>query len=111
MNLMRGMLLFSCAVMATAGASYGQDVEVVLARSGTKPKVLNLRKGETTRLMLKSADGEHCFTVDALRVEKRVIPDAVTILDLTPDRAGSFPFYCCLEPEAEGLRGRVVVSE
>jgi hypothetical protein len=27
------------------------------------------------------------------------------------DRAGSFVFYCCLEPDASSLKGRIVVGE
>lgn len=104
------MLLVFCALLGAFSAS-AEDVEVVLSRASVKPKVLNLRKGETTRLTLKTADGEHCFAIDALRVEKRVVAGKATVLELTPDRAGTFPFYCCLEPDAEALRGKVVVSE
>ncbi len=105
------MLLVFCAASGAASAALAEDVELVLSRTSVKPKVLNLRKGETTRLVLKTADGEHCFAVDALRVEKRVVPGKATVLELTPDRAGTFPSYCCLEPDVEALRGRVVVSE
>lgn len=105
------MLLVFCALSGGAVLASAEDLEVVASRGGVRPKLLNLRKGETTRLVLKTADVEHCFAVDALRVEKRVVPGKATILELTPDRAGSFPFYCCLEPEAEALRGKVVVSE
>ena len=42
-------------------------------KAGFKPKVLKLRKGDTTHLVLKSGDGEeHCFAVDELRIEKRI---------------------------------------
>lgn len=105
------MLLVFCALAGGSALAGAEDVEVVASRAGVKPKVLNLRKGETTRLVLKTADGEHCFAIDALRVEKRVVAGKSTILELTPDRAGTFPFYCCLEPDVEALRGKVVVSE
>ncbi len=108
---LRAVLLSFLALGGCAAVAAGEDVEVVLARSGARPKVLNLRKGETTRLVLKSGDAEHCFAIDALRVEKRVVQGKTTMLDLTPDRAGTFPFYCCLEPDVEALRGKVVVAE
>jgi hypothetical protein len=36
-----------------------------------------------------------------------------TRLELTPERAGTFPFYCCLEggQQAERERGELVVTE
>ncbi len=51
--------------------------------------------------------------MDALRVEKRIVPGRTTAVDLTPDRVGTFPFYCCLESgkAAEVERGRLIVSE
>jgi heme/copper-type cytochrome/quinol oxidase subunit 2 len=56
---------------------------------------------------------EHCFAIDAFRVEKRVRPGRPTRLDIVPDRAGTFEFYCCLETgEAAGAeRGELVVTE
>jgi hypothetical protein len=35
--------------------------------------VVNVRKGQPVRLLLSSADGEHCFALDAFRIEKRVV--------------------------------------
>lgn len=102
------------ALACLAGAGAAQDaLEVVASREGFRPKTLKLRKGETVRILLKTADEEHCFAVDALRVEKRILPGRATPLDLTPDQAGSFPYYCCLESgrAAEVQRGQLVVTE
>jgi len=101
------------AVSATAGAPQRDEgvVRVVASQRGFRPGVLSLRKGEAVRLVLSTADAEHCFAVDAFRVEKRILPGRTVTLDLTPDRAGTFPFYCCLEPDNGALQGRVVVAE
>lgn len=105
-------LLLALGLALVAGKAFTQEaIDVTLSRAGVNPDTLRLRKGETVRLTLKTADEEHCFAVDALRVEKRVQPGRVTILDLTPDKAGSFPVYCCLEPENAALRGRLIVAE
>lgn len=84
---------------------------MVASRSGFKPKLLNLRKGEPAKLVLSTSDDEHCFAVDALRIEKRIAPGKATSLDVTPERAGTFQFYCCLEPDNDALRGKIVVAE
>jgi len=90
-----------------------RTVEVVVSRSGFAPVTVEARKGETIHLRLTSGDQEHCFALEAFRIEKRVAPGRTTAVDLTPDRAGSFPFYCCLESgaAAETERGRLVVGE
>jgi heme/copper-type cytochrome/quinol oxidase subunit 2 len=65
------------------------------------------------RLQLSSGGGEHCFALDAWRIEKRIRPGQATVVELVPDRAGTFPFYCCLESGAAAERehGRLVVTE
>jgi len=99
-------------LVATGAPASAQEPEVVATKAGFKPKVLNLSKGETTHLVLKSGDGEeHCFAVDELRIEKRIRAGKPTRLEVTPERAGSFAFYDCLEPESEALRGKLVVAE
>ncbi len=106
-----GLGLAACLGGGLGPAAAQERVEVVASRAGFKPRQLNVRKGETVRLVLKTADDEHCFAVDALRIEKRIAPGKTTNVDLTADRAGSFPFYCCLEPANEAQRGKLVVSE
>ena len=75
--------------------------------------MIQARKGETIHLRLTSRDQEHCFAIEAFRVEKRIVPGRTTTVDLTPDQAGTFPYYCCLETgaAAEAERGRLVVAE
>ncbi len=103
------------AFLAAAGAAARStpEVEIRASREGFDPAVVTLRKGEAVRVVLSSTDGEHCFAVDALRVEKRIRPGRSTAFDLTPDRAGRFPFYCCLESgkAAEVERGELIVTE
>jgi heme/copper-type cytochrome/quinol oxidase subunit 2 len=96
--------------MANADAD---TVEVVASERGFEPRVINLRKGDPVRLRLTSADREHCFAVDALRIEKRIVPGRATVLDLTPDKAGTYAFQCCVEEgaAAEKEHGRLVVVE
>ncbi len=88
-------------------------IELLASRRGFRPARLRLRRGEPVQVVLTAAEGEHCLAVDALRIEKRVVAGRPTRFDLTPDRAGVFPFYCCLErgTAAERERGELTVSE
>src|SRR5262249_20858893 len=83
------------------------------APRGLRPRVLDTRKGEPLRLTVRTADDEHCFALDAFRVEKRLRPGKPVSVEITPDRAGTFPFHCCLESgsAAETERGELVVAE
>jgi heme/copper-type cytochrome/quinol oxidase subunit 2 len=96
-----------------AAAPAGSEIAVRASKQGFQPSRITVRRGETTKLVLSAAEGEHCFAIDALRVEKRVVAGRSTRLDLTPGQAGVFPFYCCLEsgkaPRAE--RGELTVTE
>lgn len=87
------------------------QLSVVASKDGFRPRVLNLHKSETVRLVLTTSDVEHCFAVDELRVEKRIVPGRATELDLTPDRSGTYRFYCCLEAGNEKLHGRLSIGE
>lgn len=108
----RGLLLATVsALLVSAGAPAQDAIEVTASRRGFRPGVLDARVGDTLRLKLTTADAEHCFAVDALRIEKRVLPDRPTLVELTPDRVGRFPIYCCLEGPDSPERGTLVVGE
>ena len=108
----RDLLGLALAAFAAA-APAGPEIAVRVSKRGFEPSRITVRRGETTRLVLSSGDVEHCFAIDALRVEKRVGPGRPTRLDLTPEKAGVFPFYCCLESgEAARIeRGELTVTE
>jgi cupredoxin-like protein len=107
------LLLAVLAAGSVRAAAPYETLEVVASRQGFQPRVVNVRRGQPVRLLLTTADVEHCFALDALRVEKRIVPDKTTVLDLTPDRSGTFPFYCCLETDAaaDTENGRLVIIE
>lgn len=103
------LLIFFGFLALTAFAQ--ESIEITASKTGYRPATVRLKKGETAHISLKTADEEHCFAVDALRIEKRIQPGKVTAFDLTPDKAGSFAVYCCLEPDNEAMRGRLIVAE
>ena len=106
-------LLALLSVWGARAAGPDETVEVVASRQGFKPRVINVRKGQAVRLLLSTSDAEHCFALDALRIEKRIVPGKATVLELTPERAGTFPFYCCLESgeAADRENGRLVIID
>jgi heme/copper-type cytochrome/quinol oxidase subunit 2 len=104
-------LSWALAALVTGGAVPRDEIAITYSRGSVKPSEIRARKGDSLRLLVRSEDGEHCFAIDALRVEKRVTPGRTSTVELSLDRAGEFPYYCCLEPENAALRGRLLVSE
>jgi cytochrome c oxidase subunit II len=94
-----------------APAIAADRLELQVSKGGFRPPRLSVRRGEPVRLDITSADGEHCFALEAFRVEKRIVPGRTTVVELTPDRAGTFPFHDCLVPEGETRGGQLVVAE
>jgi heme/copper-type cytochrome/quinol oxidase subunit 2 len=98
--------------LAPGFAAPADRIEIAVSRQGFRPDHIATRKGEPIRISLTTSDGEHCFALDAFRVEKRVVPGRPSVVDLTPDRAGTFPFYDCLADAGQkGTQGRLVVTE
>jgi heme/copper-type cytochrome/quinol oxidase subunit 2 len=98
---------------AGAAAPAGASLEVKVSHRGFEPSRIVVRRGETAHIVIVGSDGEHCFAIDALRIEKRVVAGRPTHLELLPERPGSFPFYCCVESgkQAEIEKGELVVTE
>jgi len=107
------VLVAFVAATAVGEAADPPVVRIQASRDGFSPDQVALRRGEAVRIHLSSADGLHCFAVDGLRVEKRIVPARETVFDVSPEVSGSFPFYCCVETgEArERERGEIVVTE
>jgi heme/copper-type cytochrome/quinol oxidase subunit 2 len=88
-----------------------KPIAVVMSRDRITPAQISARKGEPLHLAVTTADEEHCFAVDELRIEKRVRPGKTVAVEMAPDRAGRFSIYCCLESRESGPRGQLLVTE
>ena len=101
------------ALVLFAAPASAQEGEVVATKAGFKPKVLKLRKGDTTHLVLKSGDGEeHCFAVDELRIEKRIRAGKADTPRRDARARGELRLLLIVcAPESEALRGKLVVAE
>ena len=107
-----GLLIGSALSAAWIPRGHEPLVIKVSAR-GFEPSTLTAAKGDTIVVEVQSDGGEHCFAIDALRVEKRVLPNEPAVVQLTLPKAGRFAFYCCVETgrAAEVERGELVVRQ
>lgn len=96
------------AARATAGASGAQEVTITV-QGGYSPAEIHLKKGVPARLVFDRQETSGCS-------EEVVIPDfgirkflpafKKTVVELTPDQAGTHEFTCGMSM----LHGRLVVE-
>jgi cytochrome c oxidase subunit II len=92
-------------------------VERVIAVTAKKfeysPAVINLKKGESVLLKLKSLDRQHGFNCPALGIRADINPGKETEIHLVPSKAGIYAFQCdvfCGDGH-EDMTGKIIVTE
>jgi hypothetical protein len=55
------------------------------------------------RISVESLEGDHCFAVPSLDVEKRVRAGRPVTVDLTIEKASEIPFNCCVDATETGV--------
>ncbi len=71
----------------------GSDV-YLLARLWQWYPVLELKKGETYRLHVSSADWQHGFSLQPINVNIQVVPGYDMVLTITPTESGEYALVC-----------------
>ena len=91
---------------AKAGA-----VVVEMKNSYLAPERLEVRVGETTRILVKNNDFfVHTFEIEELGIEYTVLPFSELLIDLRPTNAGEFT-YRSESPMTGGNEGTLVVTK
>jgi cytochrome c oxidase subunit 2 len=108
-------LIITAALLLTGivTAQENRTISIVLQKSHYTPDQIEIRKGETVRLSLKSLDVTHGFAIDELNIAREISPGPPTIINLTVKQAGTFSFYCVVRCGKDHLkmRGTLVVTE
>ena len=109
-------LLICFTILLTAivtGEEEGRTISVVLQKSHYTPQTIEVKKGETVRLSLKSLDVTHGFAIDELNIAREISPGPPTLINLPTSQAGTFSFYCVVRCGKDHLkmRGTLVVTE
>lgn len=78
-----------------------------------EPSALTVKKGQKVRVTFESASGNHDFVIDELGVAtKRVGTGGQDVVEFTPNRAGTFSYYCSVgNHRAMGMEGTITVTE
>jgi len=71
-----------------------RTIAVVAKRFTYDPDEIHLKVGEAVALELRSLDVVMGFNCPDLKLRTDILPGRVTRLELRPDKAGAFPFFC-----------------
>lgn len=90
----------------------GSDV-YLMARTFQFYPILRLKKGETYRLLVSSADMQHGLSIQPAGLNFQILPGYLSVIRLTPTEAGEFQIvcneYCGLGHHL--MTGKVIVTE
>lgn len=79
-----------------------------------KPNELKVKKGKPVTVVFKNTEGFHDFVIDEIAGAKtnRIQTGTSETITFTPDKAGSFEFYCSVGSHRQmGMKGTLIVEE
>ena len=94
----KGSLLAILCLVLIAPFSRAQDnvrtIEVHAKRFAFSPEEITITKGEKVNLVLTTDDVAHSLSIPGLKVNKEIVKDHPTTVEITSDKAGDFTGKC-----------------
>lgn len=117
-----GVIVVACLVSAltlnfaqgSAAANPKERVIKIVAKRFTfTPSEIVLKTGQPVRLEFTSLDFVHGFNIPDLNLRADLPPGQVTVLRLTPKKAGVYEFLCdnFCGAEHEDMHGKIIVKD
>lgn len=77
-----------------------------------KPNEIRVKKGQKVAITFTSNEGSHNFVIDEFNVTTPIIDSGKTAdITFTPDKTGTFAFYCSVgNHRAMGMEGKLIVE-
>ena len=89
------LLIGGAAAGAVRLAAQPKDeVGIAASRFEFTPDTVKVKVGQPVTLVLTSLDRIHGFKMPQLGIRTEIIPDQETRLTITPDKTGTFTFFC-----------------
>lgn len=91
------------------------DSSIITVEGGAfffKPNVIKAKLGQKVTIEFKNTGGSHDFTIDELNVKTKTLGSGETTkVEFTPDKAGSFEYYCSIGNHKQmGMKGTLTVE-
>jgi len=88
----------------------GDTIQMETKSFSFNPDIITTTVGETVKIEISSS-GQHTFTIDELNVNVPLLHGKVTTVEFTPDKQGTFQFYCAVPGHREaGQIGTITVK-
>ena len=107
------LLLLGSAARQVSGQDPPRTLRIVARKFEYEPREIRLKKGEPVALEFASLDVAMGFNSVDFNVRADIVPGKVTRLVFTPDKAGTFVFFCdvfCGNGHEE-MAGALIVTE
>lgn len=116
-----GFYLVKAFSRPTVESMAGNVIDVEASMSGFDQKEIRVKAGQPVTIRLTSLDnehhtdggGKHQWAVDELRVDIVAQPESSNYMTFTPDRPGTYTFYCdiCCGGKANPtMNGQLIVE-
>lgn len=76
------------------------------------PKTLTVKKGQPVEITFKNSEGTHDFVIDEFKIKTQMVQSGQSeTVTFTPDKAGTFDYYCSVgNHRAMGMQGTLTVE-
>lgn len=113
-----GLVAFSSrtapATAQDAQSSSGvHEIQVTAKKYEFSPNPIRVKNGEHVKLVVTATDHDHGIKLDAFHINHKLKKGEPTVIEFTPDKAGTFPFKCSVFCGFGhgGMKGTLVVEE
>lgn len=80
--------------VARLAADTPAEIRIAAKKFEFHPSKVTIKQGQPVTLVLTSEDRIHGFKMPDLGLRAEIVPGQETRVSLTPDKAGSFTFFC-----------------
>ena len=91
--LVTGSAAEGAVAMRHAMAASG-EIEIQASKFEFAPATVTVKRGQPVTFVLTSIDRIHGFKMPEFGVRTDIVPDRQTRVTITPDKAGSFAYFC-----------------
>jgi cytochrome c oxidase subunit 2 len=113
--------LLSAGLWVAAAQDYGapviaqssvQKIEMKARRYQFTPSTIRVRAGVPVQLRVLSTDVVHGLAIPGLNINERLDPGKEVVINFTPAKAGSYPFFCSVYcgPGHANMKGELIVE-
>jgi cytochrome c oxidase subunit 2 len=71
-----------------------REIQVTAKKYEFSPNPIRVKKGEHVKLIVTATDHDHGIKLEAFHISQKLKKGQPTIIEFTPDKAGTFPFKC-----------------